>query len=678
MRSSPIPLVVVVAALVLALGSVGSTAEPPPSIWSQVQAAADAVNPSLVRIHVVEVDYRSGRETKSEATGSGVIFTKEGHVITNHHVAGNAKQISCRLADREKIDAELVGTDPLTDISVLKLLPDKPREFPAAKFGDSSALRTGDYVLAMGSPLALSQSVTLGIVSNTALVMPEMFWNERLEIEGEDVGSVVRWIGHDAAISPGNSGGPLVNLKGEVVGINEISIGLGGAIPGNLALQVAQQLLSQGKVRRAWLGVSVQPLLRSTPESKGVLISDVLPGAPADKAGMKSGDVLVSLGGNEVSVRVPEELPLFNQLVAALPIGQPVEAVVERGGKRLTLQATPQEREGRRPRPQEFEEWGFTARDLTPLVAKELKRKSTAGVFVWGVRSGGPSDQAKPKMQPGDVIVEVGGKPINTVADLVAATKQITAAGADPVPTLVAYDRKAEHYLTVVKVGKDRVPDPDPELRKAWLGAATQVVTRDMAESLQLGDRTGVRVTEVYPGQDAEEAGLKVGDIIVALDGEPIPATRAEHVDVLPAMIRQYKIGTKAEFTLLRDGKEMKLPVALEVSPQSAHELRRYRDDSFDFVVRDIAFEDRVRNQWETTQTGAYVDGVSEGGWAALAHLAVGDLILDVDGKPTPDAAAVDAAMKQVTSAKPKEVVLHVQRGTHDLFIELEPKWTSG
>jgi serine protease Do len=116
-------------------------------------------------------------------------------------------------------------------------------------------------------------------------------------------------------------------------------------------------------------------------------------------------------------------------------------------------------------------------------------------------------------------------------------------------------------------------------------------------------------------------AGLKVGDLIVALDGEPIPATRAEHVDVLPAMIRQYKIGAEAELTVLRGGQELKLKVTLEASPQSAHELRRYRDDSFDFTVRDIAFEDRVRNQWEAAQTGAYVDGVSEGGWAALAHL---------------------------------------------------------
>jgi len=358
-------------------------------------------------------------------------------------------------------------------------------------------------------------------------------------------------------------------------------------------------------------------------------------------------------------------------LVGALPIGQPVEAAVERAGKRVTLQVTPQEREGRRPQPRELEEWGLSVRDITPLAAKELKRKSNAGVYVDGVRSGGPCDQAKPRIMPGDVIVEVNSKPVASVAELAAVTKEIGAGGAAPVPVLVTYDRKTERDLTVVKVGKDKVPDPDPEIRKAWLPVATQVVTPDVAQALQLGDRTGVRVTEVY----SEATGLKVGDIMVALDGEPIPVTRPEQVDVLPAMIRQYKIGSEAELTVLRDGKEMTLPVKLSASPQSAHELKRYRDDSFDFVVRDIAFEDRVRNQWDPAQRGAYVEGVSEGGWAALAHLAVGDLILAVDGEGTPTAGAVDVEIKRVAAAKPKTVVLHVKRGILELFIELEPKW---
>ena len=171
----------------------------------------------------------------------------------------------CTLWNREEVEADLIGTDPLTDISIIKLRPEKAMHFQPASFGDSSKLRVGDYVLAMGSPMALSQSVTLGIISNTEMVMPR-FWGTRgsFRLDGEDVGALVRWIGHDAAIYGGNSGGPLVNLEGDIVGINEISYGLSGAIPGNLAKSVADQLIAHGKVARSWVGLGRAAAVRST------------------------------------------------------------------------------------------------------------------------------------------------------------------------------------------------------------------------------------------------------------------------------------------------------------------------------------------------------------------------------------------------------------------------------
>ena len=178
-----------------------------------IAAALSKISPSLVRIHVVTYDYEEGREIKREAAGSGTIISTEGHVLTNHHVAGRTRTLMCTLADREEIPADLVGTDPLSDIAVIKLRPPKPRSFPVARFGDVSRLKVGDPVMALGSPLALSQSVTMGIVSNTEMIMPGLFWPfNRMTLEGEDVGSIVRWIGHDAAIYGGNSGGPLVNM----------------------------------------------------------------------------------------------------------------------------------------------------------------------------------------------------------------------------------------------------------------------------------------------------------------------------------------------------------------------------------------------------------------------------------------------------------------------------------
>src|SRR6476660_1524639 len=269
-----------------------------------VDVALSKVAPSLVRIHVVSVEFQEGREIKREAAGSGTIISADGHVLTNHHVAGKTRAIICTLATREEIPAELVGTDPLSDIAILKLKPPKPRTFPVAHFGDSTKLKVGERVLALGSPLALSQSVTMGIVSNTEMIMPGMFWPfNRMTLDGEDVGSIVRWIGHDAAIFGGNSGGPLVNLKGEIVGINEISLGLAGAIPADPATEVADAIITGGSVRRSETGIDVQPLLKSSTVQRGALARGTVEGSPAAKAGLLAGDVLVRLSDRDINVR---------------------------------------------------------------------------------------------------------------------------------------------------------------------------------------------------------------------------------------------------------------------------------------------------------------------------------------------------------------------------------------
>src|SRR6476619_6720513 len=275
-------------------------AAPAPSASSQpaaVDVALSKVAPSLVRIHVVSVEFQEGREIKREAAGSGTIISADGHVLTNHHVAGKTRAIICTLATREEIPAELVGTDPLSDIAILKLKPPKPRTFPVAHFGDSTKLKVGERVLALGSPLALSQSVTLSVASTTEMIMPGMFWPfNRMTLDGEDVGSIVRWIGHDAPIFGGNSGGPLVNMSGEIVGVNEISLGLAGAIPADLAREVAEAIIKDGRVKRSWIGLEVQPLLKIYKGDKGGLVGGTIEGSPAEKAGFASGDILLSIG----------------------------------------------------------------------------------------------------------------------------------------------------------------------------------------------------------------------------------------------------------------------------------------------------------------------------------------------------------------------------------------------
>jgi serine protease Do len=651
------------------------SAAPPPEQTAEVQAALARVAPSLVRIHVVSVDFQDGRELKREASGSGTIISPDGLVITNHHVAGRTRAITCTLASREEIPAELVGTDPLSDIAVLRLRPATPRTFPVATFGDVTKLQVGDRVLALGSPLALSQSVTMGIISNTEMIMPGMFWPfNRMTLDGEDVGSIVRWIGHDAAIFGGNSGGPLVNMQGQIVGINEISLGLAGAIPADLAREVADAIIRDGRVKRGWIGLEIQPLLTSSKATRGALVGGTIDGSPAAEAGFASGDILLKLAGHDVLVRFAEEVPVFNQMVMRLPIGKPVDATVLRAGAEKTLRVTPSERESVDARIRELPLVGVTASNLTGWAAKELKRTSREGVRVRGVRPGGPADEAKPALREDDVILSLDDRPTVSFEALDGVVDTLTRGKDTRIPVLVAFDRAGERLLTVVELGRPGLEDPGLEARKAWVPISVQVLTRELADRLNLPGRTGVRITRVFGGA-AEASGLKIGDVITALDGNALEASQPSDADLFATLIRQYKIGSTATLTIVRNGKPMDVAVKLDTSPRLPREMKKYEDPSFEFRVRDIAAADRVSSRLPLDQSGVLVDAVREGGWAALAHLADGDMLLTIDGEPVANVEAVQRKMAQVAEARPRSVVFKVRRGIRTFFVELETGW---
>ncbi len=649
------------------------SAQPPQPAESLIRDALAKISPSLVRIHVVTYGYEEGREVKREASGSGTIISPEGHVLTNHHVAGRTRSLICTLADREEIPADLVGTDPLSDIAIIKLRPDKPRTFPVAHFGDVSKLKVGDPVMALGSPLALSQSVTMGIVSNTEMILPGLFWPfNRMTLEGEDVGSIVRWIGHDAAIFGGNSGGPLVNLSGEIVGVNEISMGLAGAIPSDLAQEVATALIRDGKVQRSWIGLDVQPLLKSSAVHRGALVGGTVEGSPAAAAGFVPGDILVKLDGRDVTVRFAEELPLFNQSVMHLPLGKSVTATVVRDGVERTLTVVPQEREGIEAAVQELPGLGITASNLTTWAAKELRRASRKGVRVKGVRPGGPADDAKPSLVEDDVIVSIEGNAVDDVRGLAQQLERLTGGTKEAVKTLVTFERRGERLLTVVEIGRTGFEDPGLEARKAWVPVTVQVVTRELAEKIGVPDLSGVRVTRVLAGAGA---ALKVGDLITAIDGNPVQASQPSDADLFATMIRQYRIGSTVELSIRRGAQDEKLPIKLAASPRLPREMKKYEDRDFEFRVRDLAAADRATSDMPETQQGVLVEAVREGGWAALSHLADGDIILAIDGDSVADVAAVQKKMERVAGEKPASVVMKVRRGIRTFFVELQTGW---
>jgi serine protease Do len=515
----------------------------------------------------------------------------------------------------------------------------------------------------------------MGIVSNTEMIMPRLFWPfNQMKLEGEDVGSLVRWIGHDAPIFGGNSGGPLVNMNGEIVGVNEISMGLAGAIPSDLAREVAEAIIRDGRVRRSWIGLDVQPLLKSSTPESGALVSGTIEGSPAARAGFESGDILLKLGTRDVNVRFAEEMPLFNQMVMRLPLGKPVEATILRRGETRVLRVVPDDRESVEAPVRELPLVGITASNLTGWTAKELKRDSRDGVRVHGVRPGGPAGEAKPELQRDDVIVEIEGTGVKTIDAFEAEVERLTKGRAERVPALIAFDRGRQRMLSVLDVGRPALEDPGLEARKAWVPVSVQVLTPPLARELGLGGRSGVRVTRVIDGA-AGTAGLRVGDVITKIDDDPVEASQVSDVDLFETMIRQYKIGTSVRLTVVRGGQERQVPVTLEASPRLPREMKKYEDPNFEFRVRDVTPIDRAERNWPEGQPGVLVEAVREGGWAALGHLADGDLLLAIDGAPAVDVETVQKQMTAIAERKPETVVIRVRRGIRTLFVEMQTGW---
>jgi serine protease Do len=364
---------------------------------------------------------------ETHALCSGFVISKEGLIITNNHVVEKASEIKVKSHSGKEYDAKLVGKDPKTDLALIQVEPDK--DFPApAVLGDSDAMRVGDLVMAVGNPFGLGHTVTTGIISAKSRVLGAGPYDDFLQT--------------DAAINPGNSGGPLFNMNGRVIGINTAIIaqgqGIGFAIPVNMAKDLLPQLKT-GKVVRGWLGVMIQDITPQLAESfglksaEGVLVSDVVKGSPAEKAGLKQGDVINRFNGNEI-----ENAHKLSQAVAATAPDTEVKVDLQRNGKEktvtLTIGTMPSEEQAF-VAPKEETSWGIAVQELTPQLARQLGLEpGAAGVVISDIKDGSPAAEAG--LQPGDLISEVNRTAVKNLNDYQQALKRV---------------KKGENLLLLVK-----------------------------------------------------------------------------------------------------------------------------------------------------------------------------------------------------------------------------------
>ncbi|PYM56111.1 MAG: peptidase [Candidatus Rokuibacteriota bacterium] len=492
---------------------------------------------------------RPQRQVRS--MGSGFIINANGYIVTNNHVVDGATQLQVKLSDGREFQGKVVGRDPKTDLALLKI---EATGLPVIPLGDSSALQVGEPVMAIGNPFGLEQTVTTGIVSAT----------------GRSIGAgpYDDFIQTDASVNPGNSGGPLINARGQVIGINTAifsqsggSVGIGFAIPVSLAKSVVTQLADSGTVTRGWLGVAIQPLtpdLAKTfnrPDTKGALVSSVTPSSPASRAGLKPGDIITMYDGRSIN-RVGD-LP---RAVAETRVGREVPVSVLRDGQTVQLTARIEALEAKEGRQAAAESeakpsLGLSIQPLTPDLAKTFNRPDTKGALVSSVTPSSPASRAG--LKPGDIITMYDGRSINRVGDLPRAVAE-TRVGRE-VPVSVLRDGQTVQLTARIealeaKEGRQAAAESEA---KPSLGLSVQPLTPDLARRLGTPARLGLVVQGVEAGSPAADAGFERGDVIVEVNRQP-----ARSVEQLKEAVAKRDKGKPILFRIEREGASLFLTVA--------------------------------------------------------------------------------------------------------------------
>ena len=378
-----------------------------------IQRGKDKVFPAVVYIRGLKDDMQRGKKISSAITGSGVIISADGEILTNWHVVNKLKDIRCQLYDGSSYDADLIGTDKDTDLALIKLKLDKDHPpLESAAIRDIPGLKAGDFVMAMGAPWGLNRSVSIGIISCESRFLAKQ-------------SQYSLWYQTDASISPGNSGGPLVNADGYVIGINTLGSMRGGdmgfAVPAKTILKVIPRIRKYGKVNWAWTGILLQPLKDFNRNitfnyTNGVMVAGTDPESPARRAGLKSRDRIIKINDTPVTAVTDENIPAIRRKLALLPFGKKVKLTVVRDHKTMNFSLIPREKgkvEG-----DEFEcsRWDFTVKTINQFDNPDLYFHRKKGVFIYGIEY--PGNASRAGLRRHDVIIKIGPKSIKTLADI--------------------------------------------------------------------------------------------------------------------------------------------------------------------------------------------------------------------------------------------------------------------